>query len=106
MAGYEVIRSSIFDKWLRKLKDRQAKSLILARLLRVEDGHLGDIKFLQDEIYEMRFFAGAGYRIYYCHDKDKQEIIVLLCGGDKSSKTAQQTDIKRAIQIKKDYEHD
>ncbi len=41
----------------------------------------------------MRVDVGAGYRIYY--GRDGQELVILLCGGDKSS---QQADIKQAIQ--------
>ena len=42
----------------------------------------------------MRIHYGPGYRVYY---KDVgNEIVILLCGGDKST---QQTDIARAKQI-------
>lgn len=54
------------------------------RLTRVEAGHLGDVKTVGDSVSEMRIFVGKGYRIYYSMQGD--EIVVLLCGGDKSSK--------------------
>ena len=39
----------------------------------------------------MRIFVGSGYRIYFV--RDGNVIIILLCGGRKSSQAA---DIKRA----------
>lgn len=98
MTDYIVKRTDTFIKWYKKLKDKQAQAIIAKRLTRIEiKGQLGDIKHLKDDVYEMRFFTGAGYRIYYWHDKDKQEIILLLCGGDKST---QKRDIDKALKIK------
>ena len=45
----------------------------------------------------MRIFVGKGYRVYFCITGS--ELIVLLCGGDKST---QQKDIKKAKQLAKD----
>lgn len=42
----------------------------------------------------MRLTYGPGYRIYY--KQTGKTIVVLLCGGDKSS---QEKDIKRAKEI-------
>ena len=42
----------------------------------------------------MRIDYGAGYRVYYKYTG--KEIIILLCGGDK---TTQQEDISRAKRI-------
>jgi len=42
-------------------------------------------------VSELRIHVGKGYRLYYC--RHGQTLIILLCGGDKSSKAA---DIKRA----------
>ena len=40
----------------------------------------------------LRIDVGAGYRVYYA--RRGQSILLLLCGGDKSTQAA---DIKRAI---------
>jgi putative addiction module killer protein len=49
----------------------------------------------------MRIDYGPGYRVYY---KDTgKKIIILLCGGDK---TTQQSDIATAKKIAADYEED
>ncbi len=47
---------------------------------------------------EMRLFFGAGYRVYFA--EDGETLVVLLCGGDKSS---QKKDIQMAIQYWSDY---
>jgi putative addiction module killer protein len=89
----EIRKTSEFDKWLNKLRDRRAAVRILIRINRLADGNPGDSRFLGD-ISEMRIDYGPGYRVYY---KDTgKEIIILLCGGDK---TTQQADIVKARQI-------
>jgi len=88
----------LFTEWLFELKDPQARRRILARLRRIEQGNFGDCKHLQDGVHELRLFFGPGYRVYYGEDGDK--IIVLLCGGDKST---QRKDVETAITCWKDY---
>lgn len=91
MAVYRVLRSSTFDRWLHRLKDRQATNRIVARLLAAQDGHLGDVRPVGGGVSEMRIAYGPGCRIYYI--TQGAELIVLLCAGDKDS---QQRDIERA----------
>ena len=78
-----ILRSTTFDRWLRRLRDRQAVNRIVARLLAAEDGHLGDVRSVGDGVSEMRIQHGPGYRIYF--STRDAEVIVLLCGGDKDS---------------------
>ena len=89
-----------FDKWLQKLKDQKGKAIIISRITRLENGNYGDVKWFEG-IGELRIPFGPAYRIYIVEQKD--EIVVLLCGGNKGS---QQRDIKRALQIVKDLEND
>ena len=92
-----VNRTSVFDKWLDKLKDRTAKFIITSRIGRIEiDGYLGDYKSVGDNVYELRIDYGCGYRVYFTYNGN--EIIILLCGGDKST---QQKDIEKAKIINK-----
>ncbi len=91
MIMYTVLRSTAFDRWLRRLRDRQAVNRIVARLLAAEDGHLGDVRPVGGGVSEMRIQYGPGYRIYFI--TRGAEVIVLLCGGDKDS---QRRDIERA----------
>lgn len=58
------------------------------------DGHFGDCNPVGDGIKELRVNFAKGYRVYF-KEKDGK-IIILLCGGEKSS---QQRDIKRAKEI-------
>jgi len=49
--------------------------------------------FLDIGVYELRLDFGPGYRIYFGYEG--RTIVILLCGGDKST---QQHDIKKAKQ--------
>lgn len=88
-----------FMEWLNSLKDVQVRRRILARLRRVEQGNYGDSKHLQDGVFELRLFFGPGYRVYFGEDGD--QIVVLLCGGDKST---QQKDIDAAMTYWQEYQ--
>ena len=87
----EVLTTDDFDKWLRKLKDRQARLRILERIDRLSHGNPGDVKPVGRGVSELRLTYGPGYRIYYLHEGNR--LVLLLCGGDKST---QQADIERA----------
>lgn len=90
----QLLRTAEFDRWLGGLRDRAAVRSISARLDRLDRlalGHWGDCKPVGGDVVELRVFAGPGYRIY-CW-QDGEVLIVLLCGGDKSS---QSRDIARA----------
>lgn len=87
----EVLTTDDFDRWLRKLKDRQARLRILERIDRLTHGNPGDVKPVGQGISELRLTYGPGYRIYYLHEGDR--LVLLLCGGDKSTPAA---DIERA----------
>ena len=91
---YEVKQTSTFKKWLTKLKDKQAMKAVALRLTRAINGNLGDVKSVGGHVSEMRIFVGKGYRLYFTIKNG--QIIILLCGGDKSS---QSRDIALAQQI-------
>ncbi|MBD3183410.1 type II toxin-antitoxin system RelE/ParE family toxin [Candidatus Poribacteria bacterium] len=80
-----------FEDWLDSLKDKKTQALVLERLNRIRLGNPGDCKHLDKGLYELRVHYGPGYRIYF-GDLDGV-IVILLCGGTKSS---QNRDIKRA----------
>jgi putative addiction module killer protein len=88
-----ILRSSVYKKWIKNLRDTRARARILTRTKRLAEGNSGDNRFLGG-ISEMRIDYGPGYRVYF---KDTgKEIIILLCGGDKST---QEADIARAREI-------
>ena len=93
---YEIETTSVFDKWLKKLRDRKAVLAVTARLDRAKLGNFGDVKSVGGEINEMRIFVGPGYRLYYVIRDGR--IILLLCGGNKST---QERDIKKAKEMVK-----
>jgi putative addiction module killer protein len=51
-----------------------------------------DHKYLRDGVSELRIDEGAGYRVYYA--QVEQVMVLLLCGGDKSTQTS---DVNRAV---------
>ncbi|MES2759717.1 MAG: type II toxin-antitoxin system RelE/ParE family toxin [Pseudomonadota bacterium] len=81
----EIIQSETFFKWKARLRDRHARAIIAARLFRLSMGMLGDTASVGDGIRELRIHFGPGYRLYYL--QHGLAIVVLLCGGDKSSQT-------------------
>lgn len=89
----EIFTTDAYDKWFRKLKDTQARARISIALRRCQlQGEMaGDLKPVGDQVLEMRFHFGPGYRVYYTHQGDA--IVLLLIGGDK---TTQQADIDKA----------
>jgi putative addiction module killer protein len=96
-----VRRSSVYKKWYKKLADPRARHRISIRVKRLEEGNPGDVKPIGEGCSEMRIDYGPGYRVYY---KDTgKEIIILLCGGDKST---QNEDIKQAKKIAAAYNPD
>jgi len=95
----EIRRSSVYIKWLKNLRDQRARSIIFSRTKRLAKGNPGDSGPIGDGLSEMRIHYGPGYRVYF---KDTgKEIVILLCGGDKST---QQADIIRAKEIALFYE--
>lgn len=65
------------------MKDRKAKAIIIDRTFRLAYGLPGDSKSVGGGVCELRIHFGPGYRIYY--RKQRGTIVLLLCGGDKSS---------------------
>ena len=90
----EVKQTATFRKWERRLRDKRAKALIAARIFRLANGLRGDVQPVGNGVSEMRIHFGPGYRVYF--KEIGMEIVVLLCGGDKST---QQRDIDTAQRL-------
>lgn len=88
----DIKQTATYQKWQRKLKDQRAKALIAARVFRLANGLPGDVKPVGQGVSELRIHHGPGYRVYFY--QRGSEVILLLCGGDKSS---QQKDIETAL---------
>ena len=86
-----VLQTEVFTKWLSRLRDDQAKARIASRLRALGFGHFGDAHGVGGGVSEMRVDVGPGYRLYFV--RRQAAVVVLLCGGDKST---QSRDIARA----------
>ena len=83
-----------FTDWLDRLKDRQSRARIQARIERLATGNPGKYRNLKRGVSELKIDVGPGYRVYYTHRQDI--LIILLCGGDKSTQSA---DIRLAYEM-------
>jgi putative addiction module killer protein len=95
----EVRQSDHFSQWLLKLRDSTARARILTRIRRLREGNPGDSRSVGSGIVELKIDYGPGYRVYFI--RRGETLVVLLCGGDKSS---QQQDILRAKDIAREYQ--
>ena len=85
-------------EWLDHLRDQNTRRQIKARLDRLETGNLGDFKPVGNRVFELTIDFGPGYRVYFSFVRDK--ILLLLCGGDK---TSQDSDIAKAKEYLIEY---
>ena len=90
---------TIFESWLRHLRDPKGKAAIARRLEAVEvHDHVGDCRRVGNGVWEMRIDSGPGYRLYFGYFSMKA--IVLLIGGNKST---QRRDIQQALRYWRDW---
>jgi putative addiction module killer protein len=87
-----------FQEWVESLKDYEAQAGVFVRLERVRLGNPGDCKPVGEGVSELRVRTGPGYRVYF--GQDGRTLVVLLCGGDKST---QRKDIAEAKKYWRDY---
>ena len=91
---FQLKQTETYQKWDRALKERRARALIAARLLRLVNGHMGDAPSVGKGVRELSIHYGPGYRIYF--QQRGSDIVLLLIGGDKSTQTR---DIAAAKQL-------
>ena len=95
----EIYKTEEFARWFKKLKDRNAKARIQARIDRMELGNFGDVEPVGEGVSELRIFCGPGYRVYFT--KQSPVVVILLTAGNKSS---QAKDIKKALELARQLE--
>lgn len=86
------------SEWLSSMRDKIAQASARTRIRRLEAGVFGDCKPVGDGVLELRIDVGAGYRLYCA--RHGQSLVLLLCGGNKSS---QDEDIKQAKAYLQDW---
>ena len=91
---FDLKQTETFLKWRTRLKDERARAVIASRLDRVAFGNAGDMKPIGNGVSELRIDFGPGYRIYFA--RRGKTVIILLCGGDKST---QAKDIETAKRL-------
>ncbi|NYT60716.1 type II toxin-antitoxin system RelE/ParE family toxin [Alcaligenaceae bacterium] len=79
----ELKQTRTYEKWEARLRDKRARTIIAARLMRLAEGLLGDVEPVGDGVSELRIHYGPGYRVYF--QQRGNLLIVLLCGGDKNT---------------------
>ncbi len=89
---YEMRKTDAYVRWLDGLRDLRGRAKVLARVERLLTGNPGDVKPVGEGVSEMRIDYGPGYRVYYTIRRN--ELIILLAGGDKSTQAA---DIRKAL---------
>lgn len=88
---FELRQTVEFETWHLNLRDEIAREQIGKRIVRMQSGLFGDVKPIGGGLSELRINIGPGYRVYF--RQQGLVLILLLCGGDKST---QERDIKRA----------
>ena len=95
----ELIETEIFSGWVSGLRDVAGKAVVLRRIRRLSMGNAGDVRSVGDRVSEPRVDFGPGYRVYFT--RKRNVIVILLCGGDKSSRSR---DIAKSKAIAKELE--
>ena len=90
--------SSPYKTWFDSLNVQAAAKVAVAKA-RLELGNTSSIKWFAG-IGEYRIDRGPGYRVYLL--QDGKNLIVLFGGGTKKH---QQKDIKKAIELSKEYKY-
>lgn len=79
----ELKQTETYEKWEARLRDKRARTVIAARLMRLAEGLAGDVEPVGEGVSELRIHYDPGYRVYF--QRRGNFLVVLLCGGDKST---------------------
>lgn len=93
----QIVRTDVYERWARKLKDRNAVARLSVAIRKLSLGKFGDVKSVGGGVSEVRIDHGPGYRLYFTR-RQSGEIVILLCGGTKQRQGA---DIARAREMAK-----
>lgn len=92
----QIIKTKQFDRWFKRIKDSRIRGTIGTRIREIafRGGLCGNWKSLGDDLFELRFFIGPGYRVYF--SLRNGTLLLLLLGGDKAT---QSRDIRKAREL-------
>ncbi|HEX5123335.1 MAG TPA: type II toxin-antitoxin system RelE/ParE family toxin [Rhodanobacteraceae bacterium] len=96
---FEIVESATYKAWFAGLRDVGVRARIDARIRRLSLGNPGHHRVLKGGIAELKVDAGPGFRVYYAWRG--RTLLILLCGGDKST---QQGDIRNARRIAEEFD--
>lgn len=96
----QLLQTETYQKWEVRLRDKRARTIIAARLMRLAEGLPGDVEPVGEGVSELRIHHGPGYRVYF--QRRGSLIVLLLCGGDKST---QSRDVNAAKKLAKKWSH-
>lgn len=94
-----VEETEVYRAWINGLRDIRGRARIQVRVDRLVHGNPGQHRNLTGGVSELKIDFGPGYRVYYTQRGTR--LILLLAGGDKST---QEHDIKRAIELARNYQ--
>lgn len=86
------------DNWLNDLST-QTRAKIRSRINRLRQGNFGNCEPIGHGLSELKINYGPGFRVYF--GRKGSMVILLLCGGDKSSQSA---DIRKAHDLWQEYQ--
>ena len=90
----EVRQTDAYARWFERLRDRQARARVMARVRRLSLGNPGDVEPVGEGVSELRIDYGPGYRVYFVQRGEM--LVILLAGGDKRT---QERDIRLALRL-------
>lgn len=94
-----VEETEVYRAWINGMRDTASRARIQVRVDRLVHGNPGQHRNLTGGVSELKIDFGPGYRVYYMQRGTR--LILLLAGGDK---TTQERDIKRAIELARDFQ--
>jgi putative addiction module killer protein len=94
---YDIETTGEFDNWLENIRGSKTRMVIVKRIRSMSQGSLGETRSLKGGLFKAKIRYGPGFRLYFVNRGVK--IIVLPCGGDKST---QEQDIKNARKMAKE----
>ena len=80
----EIRETLTYARWFARLRDSNARARINVRIQRLLLGNPGDVRAVGEGVSELRIDYGPGYRVYFT--RRGTTVVILLAGGDKSTK--------------------